>query len=277
MALANYFRDQFAKAVDNSVSQTSELEEQLFELAQLHKEIFLPSDVPRGPLRTYVRALLALPPIDLGLSDPEPNEAFTYELVREEPCFRSLLVATVLLRLIHNEDWNALLPDLPDTRSFFFRKLSVSDTACLALLMNQTFVGKVDGVTCQFVPFLCRLAKKAGVRVTAPLENSPPREWQVTFAERAFLQRKERLPSFLDAKTAGQALGCVLRDRNVMLVGCHHLQLLSMKSACEMAIAFHLPTSENVSFTEVRLRPTADSVTGLIEVFELKDLEKEEE
>ena len=123
-------------------------------------------------------------------------------------------------------------------------------------------------------PFLRRLDKKAVARVADPLETSPPREWQVTFAERAFLQRKGRLPSFLNAKTAGQALGCVLRGGYVMLVGCHHLRLLSMRAACEIAIAFHLPTSENVSFAEVRLRPTAESAKGLIGVLDLKVVEK---
>ena len=275
--MAKYFRDQFTIAVDNSVLQSSELEEQLFEIAQLRTEMFLPSDVPRGALRDYVKAILALPPIDLGISDPEPSDAFTHGFVREEPCFRSLLVATVLLRLIHSEDWNALLPSLPDTRPFCFRTLSIADTACLALLMNHTFAGKVDGVTCQFIPFLVRVAGKAGVRVTAPLDNSPPRSWMVTFAERAYLPRRERLSSFAEAKTAGQAIGAYLRDKNVLLAGCHHLQLLSIKSACEMAIAFYLPTSEHVSFTEVRLRPTSDSVKKVIEVIGLPDLEKEEE
>ena len=112
----------------------------------------------------------------------------------------------MLLRLIHNEDWNTLLPHLTDARPFISRELSIGDTACLALLMNHNFDGKVGGVTCSRIPFLCRVAKKAGVRAPAPHNASPPGEWQVTLAERASLQRKERLPSFADAKTSGQAL-----------------------------------------------------------------------
>ena len=42
-----------------------------------------------------------------------------------------------------------------------------------------------------------------------------------------------------------------------------------------MDIAFYLPTSDDVSFTEVRLRPTADSVGEMIEV--IGELEKEED
>ena len=126
-----------------------------------------------------------------------------------------------------------------------------------------------------FTPSPCRVAKKAGVRVTAPHNASPPMEWQVTFAERAFPPRKGRLPPFVDAKTSGQALGCVLRNRNVTFFGCHHIAQLPMKGAVEMAIAFYLPTSENVGFAEVRLRPTADSVGKMVDV--IGELEKEDE
>ena len=276
-SMATYFRDQFTQAVGNSASHTSELEEQLFEIALIRTEIFLPSDFPRGPLRSYVKAPLALPLVDLGISDPEPSDAFTYDFVREEPCSRSLLAATVLLRPIHSEDWNTQLPTLPDTRPYSFRGLSIGDTACLALLMNHTFAGKVDGATYQFAPFLVRVAGKAGVRVKALRDNSPPRSRQVTFAERAFLPRKERLSSFTNAKTAGQALGGYLRGKNVLLSGCHRLQLLSIRSACEMAIAFYLPASENVSFADVRLWATSESVKFLIELVGGPGLEKEEE
>ena len=140
--------------------------------------------------------------------------------------------------------------------------------------MNQTFVGKVGGVTCSFAPFLFRVAKKAGVRAAAPRNASTPREWRVTFAERAFLPRKERLPPFVDAKTSGQALGCVLRNRNVTFFGRHRLNQPPMRGAIEMAIAFYIPTSDNVGFAEVRRRPTAESVVEMIEV--VGELEKGE-
>ena len=87
-ALATHFRDQFLKAAENSVSHTAELEEQLFEFAQLHTEFFLPSESPRGPLLTYANALIRLHPVDLGISGHEPNEIFALTFVREESCFR---------------------------------------------------------------------------------------------------------------------------------------------------------------------------------------------
>ena len=48
-----------------------------------------------------------------------------------------------------------------------------------------------------------------------------------------------------------------------------------MRGAIEMAIAFYLPTSDNVSLTEVRLRPTADSALEMLEA--IGELEKQEE
>ena len=96
--------------------------------------------------------LIRLPPVDLGATDPEPNEVFALTFVREGACFRSLLVDTVLLRLIHNEEWETTIPTLADARPYIFRKLSIGGTACLALLMNHTIAGKVGGVTCSSPP-----------------------------------------------------------------------------------------------------------------------------
>ena len=119
-ALETYFRDQFLRAVENSVPHTPELEEKVFEFAQLQAEFFLPSEVPRAPLRTYVNALLILHPVDFGASGPEQNEVFSLTFVREDACLRPLLVATVTLRLIHNEERNTLLPTLTDARPYIF-------------------------------------------------------------------------------------------------------------------------------------------------------------
>ena len=85
----------------------------------------------------------------------------------------------------------------------------------------------------------------------------------MTFANRAFLPRRARLPSFTDASTSGKAIGALLRATHVAFFGCHRLNQLSMKSAIEMSIAFYLPTSDNVTFTEVRFRPTAESVSDM--------------
>ena len=265
-ALETHFREQVLKAVETSVSHTSALEEQVYEFAQLRSEFFLPSEAPRTPSRTFLNELIRLHPINLGMSTPEPGDIFSATFVREDACFRSLLVDTVPLRLFRNEEWDILLPHLSDARPYVFRQLSVADTACVALLMNHNFAGKAEGATCSLTPLLRRVAKKAGVRVTDPRNASPPKDWSVTFDSRAFPPRRERLPPFVDSATNGKAIGAVLRATHVTFYGCHHINQLPMRSAIEMTFAFYLPSSDNVSFADVWFRPTAESVSETIAV-----------
>ena len=202
----------------------------------------------------------------LGIPTPFHDDIFGVNFVSEEPCFRSLLLETVLLRLPRNAEWNFLLQRLPDARALTFRRLTHRDSACLAMLANHTFAGMVGGIPYSFTPFLRRVAKKAGIRVTAPLATSHPKDWCVTFADSPFIPRIERIPSFKIDPTSGQASGALLCNAEVTLFSCFYSAQLTIKKAIEMSIAFRLPTSERITFTEVASRPSSKSVSEMVAI-----------
>ena len=81
----------------------------------------------------------------MGISTPGNSGLFGTTFVFEEPCFRSLLLSTVLMRLARNVDRGFLLPRMPGASALTFRRLSARDSACVAMLMNHTFVCMADG------------------------------------------------------------------------------------------------------------------------------------
>ena len=215
-------------------------------------------------MRNFLNGPIRPPSVKLGISTPFRDDAFCVTFVSEEPCPRSLLLATVLLRLTRNADWNFLLPSLPDARALTSRRLTHRDSACLALLMNHTFAGMVEGIPYSFISFLRRVAEKAGIRVTAPLATSHPKDWCVTFADSPFIPRIERIPSFKIDPTSGQASGALLCNAEVTLFSCFYSAQLTIKKAIAMAISFRLLTSDRATFTEVGYRPSAKSVSEMI-------------
>ena len=118
------------------------------------------------------------------------------------------------------------------------------------MLMSRTFAGMVDGIPYSFIPFLCGVDKKAGIRVTAPLATSPPKDRCVAFDGRSFLPRLGRIPSFKIDTTSGQAFGTLLFDAEVTFFSFFYITQLTIKKAIEMSISFHLPTSDRMTFAE---------------------------
>ena len=174
-AQVDNFQEQFLKAVETSVSITSEVEDQANGMGNIRGDFFLHTAVPREPVRNFLNAPIRPPTAPLGISTPFHDDIFGVNFVSEEPFLRSLFLATVLLRLPRNAEWDFLLPRLPDARALTFRRLTHRDSACLAMLMNHTFDGMVGGIPYSFIPFLRRVAKKAGIRVTDPLANAHPK------------------------------------------------------------------------------------------------------
>ena len=117
------------------------------------------------------------PAVELGTSTPFHSDIFGTTYVFEEPWPHSLLVATVVLRFTHNVDWNSLLPRMPGARASTFRRLSARDSARIAILMNHTYAGTMDGYAYTLISFLRRVARKAGIRATSPYAISHPNEW----------------------------------------------------------------------------------------------------
>ena len=138
----------------------------------------------------------------------------------EEACFRSLLLATVLLRLARNLDWGFLLPRVHGARALTFRRLPTRDSACIAMVMNHTFAGMAGGATYSFTPLLRRVDKKAGIRVTAPYATAHPEEWRVAFSDRSFLPSREPLPSFKFDAAAGWSFGALFCNTEVAFYSC---------------------------------------------------------
>ena len=132
------------------------------------------------------------------------------------------------------------------------------------MLMNHTCECMVGGIPYSFTPFLCRVAKKAGIRVTDPLSTSHPKDLVVAFADLSFLPRSERIPPFKTDTTAGQAFGTLLRNAEVTFFSRFYITQITIKKAIETSIAFHLPASDRMTFAEVAHRPSSKSVSEVI-------------
>ena len=115
-----------------SAPSTSEVEGQANGMANLRGDFFLPTAVPRGPVRNSPNALIRPPPTKLGIPTPPHGEIPGVNVASGDPCWRPLLLATANLRLPSNADWNYLLPRLSDARALTFRRLTRRDSACLA-------------------------------------------------------------------------------------------------------------------------------------------------
>ena len=180
-SMAN-LRDGFPKAVGNSVTNTSELEIPEREAANPRGDPSYIRSSDRARVRNFLNAIIRRPTFDLGISTPSNADIIDPNYVAEEPCFRPLLLATVLLRMIHNADWGFLLPMIPGDRALMSRRLPTSDSARVDILTNHTFDGRVVGVTYPITPpsFSGRQGNW-GVRVTAPYATSHPEEWLVNF------------------------------------------------------------------------------------------------
>ena len=117
------------------------------------------------------------------------------------------------------------------------------------------------GRLCVFVyPFLRRVAKMAGIRVTAPYDTSRPCDWLATFLDLPFLQRRGGGHSFKIDTSNGSAFGAFLRKAGVAGYSRFYFSKLPIKDAIETALSFHLPTSDRVSFVDVQRRPSSTSV-----------------
>ena len=190
--------------------------------------------------KNYLNALIRVHAVKLGISPPFHGDISGATFVLAEPCPRSLLLATVLLRLTRNMDRNSLLPRMPDSRDLAFRRLSNRDSARIAMLLNHTCACMADGYTYSFTPCLCRVAKKAGIRGAAPYANSHPEEWLVTFADLSFLPRCERMPPFKVDAPAGSAFRTMLCKTEVAFYLFFYIAQISIKKAIETTLVFHL-------------------------------------
>ena len=157
-----------------------------------------------------------------------------------------------MLRLTHNVDLDLLQPRMPDARALTFRRLATRDSARIDMLTNHAFAGMLDCYAYSFIPLLRRVAKKAGFRVAAPYDNSHPEEWLVTFADRPFLPRGGRVPTFKTDAPAGSACGTLMCKTDVAFFPCFYIAQLSIKNAVEMSLAFRLPAPDRVTFAEAQ-------------------------
>ena len=188
----------------------------------------LHSEVARGPVRNFLNISNRPTTNAMGFPTPFNSDLSGSTFVFEEPRFRTLLLGKVLMRLTRNVGMDILPPRMPGARALAFRRLSARDSACIAILMNHTFSGMTVGYAYSFTPFLRRVAKNDGIRVTAPYANSHPDEWIVTFADRPFLPRRERIPSFLIDASHGAARGAFLCGAEVSYFSCLHTAQLPM-------------------------------------------------
>ena len=164
---------------------------------------FLRSEFPRGDVRNFLNVLLHKPTAKLGIPTPLGPDIFGATFLFEEPFSRALFLGKVPQRPPRNAGWNFLLPRMPGARALNSRSLPVRDSARIAISMNHTFAASAGGFTYSLIPFPFRVARKAGIRVTAPYANSHPCEWIVTFADRPFLSRRDRIPSFISDTSHG--------------------------------------------------------------------------
>ena len=118
-----------------------------------------------------------------GNFDPFASDVSGRDFVCVEPCCLSLFHAIAPLRLARIADWGFLRPRMLAAGALAFRRLAVRDSARIAIRMNRTFAGIVGGFPYSFIPFLRRVARKAGVRVTAPRATSPPKDWPIAFGD----------------------------------------------------------------------------------------------
>ena len=79
------FQEAFLKAAGKSVANTPELELKAPEAANIRGGIFLQSEVPSGPVRNFLNALLRPPTIAMGLSAPFNSDLFGRAFVFGEP------------------------------------------------------------------------------------------------------------------------------------------------------------------------------------------------
>ena len=92
-------------------------------------------------------------------------------------------------------------------------------------------------------PFLRRVDKKAGIRATAPYATPNPEAWCVTFADRSFLPRCERIPPFKIDAPAGSAFGTPMCKTEVDYYSRYYSAQLSIRKAIEMTMELRLPAT----------------------------------
>ena len=204
-------RDGFPKAVGNSVTNTSELEIPEREAANPRGDPSYIRSSDRARVRNFLNAIIRRPTFDLGISTPSNADIIDPNYVAEEPCFRPLLLATVLLRMIHNADWGFLLPMIPGDRALMSRRLPTSDSARVDILTNHTFDGRVVGVTYPITPPLpFPGGKEIGGYELPPRTPRRIRRSGWSTSRTPFLPRRYRIPAPKADSARGSAIGAFL-------------------------------------------------------------------
>ena len=137
-------------------------------------------------------------------------------------------------------------------------------TIGIALMMNKTCVGVVEGRTLPFIPYLCALATRAGARVTAPSQLADPDTWRVSLTGRPFIHQNFVFDNIRDFQSPLEALAHEISVITVSVSGIRYMQDLSTEEACELTASMYFAGPQTFDLKEIRDRPWIEEVKPIL-------------
>ena len=262
MSIKNW-EDRFLVAALMSATNTSDRDLEAARLLRANTEALVPSQLPKSKTRRYLKNIVKEQRIRLSFGPPTPSNTFGNGFTITEPCFPSLLVATVILYLGNSKRWNELRMKT-SKHTDRFPPMTYRATIGIALMMNKTCVGVVERRTLPFIPYLCALATRAGVRVTAPSHLSDPDTWRVSLTGRPFIHPNFVFDNIRNLQSPLEALAHEITLITISVSGIKYLQDLSVEEACELTASMFFAGPQTFDLNKIRDRPWNDEVKPIL-------------
>ena len=257
------WEDRLLVAAFFSATHTSDRDLEAARLLRANTEALVPSQLPKSKIRRYLKNIFKEQRIRLSFGPATPSNTFGNGFTITEPCFPSLLVATVLIYLGNSKRWNELRTKT-SKHTNRFPPMTYKATIGIALMMNKTCVGVVEGRTLPFIPYLCALATRAGVRVTAPSQGADPDTWRVSLTGRPFIHQNFVFDNIRDLQSPLEALAHEISVITVSVSGIRYLQDLSVEEACELTASMYFAGPQTFDLKETWDRIWTDEVRPIL-------------